>query len=222
MNGTRGRRNRLSDMAARYVREAIIAGRLREGEYLRPEQLAEELDISVTPAREALLVIEGEGFVELVPRHGFAVVPLDPADIRDIFTSQALLCGELAGRAAARMSDADLAALEEHQAAIDAAVSAGDYESLRKANHQFHRTINVAADSRKLLWLLTVTLKYTPSSTYSETAGWPAASCADHRDILAALRAKDANAARNAMSAHMNHLGELLADHVTSLSAAAQ
>jgi DNA-binding GntR family transcriptional regulator len=217
MTRARGGRNRLSDMAARFVREAIIAGRLREGEHLRPEQLAEELAISVTPAREALLAIEGEGFIEMVPRRGFVVAPLEPADILDIFTSQSLICGELASRAARRMGDEDIAELERLQEAIVAAAAAGDYDAVRTANHRFHRAINLAAGARKMLWLLTVTLKYTPSSTYSETAGWPEAACTDHGDIVQALRNRDTDAARSSMAAHMNHLGELLAQHVASL-----
>ncbi|MBP2365054.1 GntR family transcriptional regulator [Pseudonocardia parietis] len=221
MAQSRGGRNRLSDMAARFVREAIIAGRLREGEYLRPEQLADELEISVTPAREALLAIEGEGFVEMVPRRGFVVAPLDPDDILDIFTSQALICGELASRAALRMSDSEIAELEQLQDTIVAAAGAGDYETVRTANHQFHRAINLAANARKMLWLLAITLKYTPSSTYSQTTGWPEAACTDHRDILNALQNRDADAARTSMSAHMKHLGVLLAQHIGSLSPSA-
>src|SRR5699024_11087634 len=104
----RSRRNRLSDTAATFVREAIIEGRLSEGDRLYPEKLAQELDISVTPAREGLLTVEGEGFVELVPRKGFVVSPLSADDIRDIFISQALICGELASRACRRMTDAEI------------------------------------------------------------------------------------------------------------------
>ncbi len=215
-NRTRGGRNRLSDMAARYVREAIVAGRLREGEHLRPEQLAEELGISVTPAREALLAVEGEGFVEMVPRRGFVVAPLEPADIMDVFISQALICGELAARAALRLDQAQLAELERLQKEIVAAVAAGDTDTVRSANHRFHRTINVAAGARKMLWLLTITLRYTPASTYSETAGWLSAACTDHGPVLEALRRRDADAARSSMADHMRHLGELLAEHVAN------
>ena len=216
MSVRRSRRNRLSDTAACHVREAIIEGRLREGDRLYPEKLAQELGISVTPAREGLLTVEGEGFVELVPRRGFVVSSLTADDIRDIYVSQALICGELASRAARRMSDAEIDELAVVQASLEQAVKDGDLVSFASANHAFHRTINLAADAPKMLWLLAITLRYTSTSLYSETAGWLEASCTDHHDIVNALRNRNDVAARTAMVDHMMHLGDLLATRFAS------
>ena len=207
-------RNRLSDNAATYIREAIIEGRLKEGDRLFPERLAEELGISVTPAREGLLTVEGEGFVEMVPRKGFVVSPLSADDVRDIFTSQALICGELASRAAQRMSDQEINELESIQQQLEAAIESGNYESYGTANYNFHRTINVAAAAPKMLWLLAITLRYTPTYVYRETAGWPEASCHDHRTIIRTLRERNSEDARRAMMHHMNQLGDLLAEQI--------
>lgn len=205
-------RNRLSDMAAAYVRDAVISGRLRQDEFIRPEELAAELDISVTPAREGLLTLEGEGFVSMVPRKGFVIAPLDPDDIRDIYTSQALICGELAHRFAVRRTADQIAELKAHQADLEAALEREDFEAYRRANHDFHRLINVGAGARKMLWLLAMTLRYTEPSTYRETEGWISASCDDHRAIIATIDAGDGPAAREAMSAHLTRLGDALAD----------
>lgn len=216
MAARRSRRNRLSDTAATYVREAIIEGRLSEGDRLYPERLAEELDISVTPAREGLLTVEGEGFVELVPRKGFVVAPLSADDIRDIFVSQALICGELASRACARMTGVEIDDLVTVQEQLEKAIAADDYTAYAAANHQFHRTINVAASAPKMLWLLAITLRYTSTSMYTETSGWLEASCTDHHGILSAFQRRNEVAARTAMVDHMTHLGDLLAERIAN------
>src|SRR5260370_22169599 len=100
-------RRQLSDEVASYVRELIVSGHLRSGEFIRQEHIAEELELSATPVREGLLSLKGEGFVLLKPRRGFVVAPLSAADVRDLFTAQALLAGELVCRAAGRISEDD-------------------------------------------------------------------------------------------------------------------
>src|ERR1700730_12986054 len=98
-------RQQLSAEVASHVRELIMSGRLRPGEFIRQEQIAEELELSATPVREGLLTLKGEGFVQLKPRRGFVVAPLSAADVRDLFTAQELLAGELVYRAAGRIDD---------------------------------------------------------------------------------------------------------------------
>src|SRR5689334_8388331 len=92
-------RQQLSEDVASYVRELIISGRVRPGDFLRTEPIAEAVGVSNTPVREGLLLLSGEGFVELVPRRGFMVSAFSRQDVRDIFWAQAALAAELAGRA---------------------------------------------------------------------------------------------------------------------------
>ena len=63
------------------------------------------MDISSTPVREGLLLLQLEGFVKLSPRRGFMVVGFSRQDVRDIFWAQAMLAGELAARAAKVITD---------------------------------------------------------------------------------------------------------------------
>ena len=70
------RRPQLSEEVATYLRQRVMSGQVRPGEYLRLEHVAEELGISVTPVREALVALRGEGFVQLledVPSADWAV-----------------------------------------------------------------------------------------------------------------------------------------------------
>lgn len=208
---SRRRRPRLSDEAAEHVRELIVSGQLEPGQFIRPETMAAELDISATPMREGLLTLQSEGLLRVEPRRGFMVAPLSAADIEDVFTGQSLLAGELAARATSRMGDDALDALAAIQAELEHAADTADYDEVERLNHVFHRMIYSAADSPKLSWMIKGSLNYAPRRFFASVAGWPQASAADHRAIIAGLRARDADKARAAMVAHIRNAGHLLA-----------
>ncbi|CNG14524.1 GntR family transcriptional regulator [Mycobacterium tuberculosis] len=211
---TLGRRRQLSDEVADHIRDLIMAGRVRHGEFLRLERIAEELGISVTPVREALLSLRGEGFVTLEPRRGFMPAPLTRQDVQDLFEAQAYFAGELAARTAGKITEAELASLERTQARLEEAFEAGDSAAIERANHRFHRRINLCAGSPKTAFLLRTVVRYAPRRFYASIDGWTRASADDHRLVVAALRAGDAAAARQAMRAHIRHAGTLLAVHL--------
>ena len=212
----RGRILRLSDMAAAHVRELIVSGQLRAGEFIRPETVAEDLGISATPAREGLLQLQTEGFLTVEPRRGFTVTALSSEDVRDIYDAQALLGGELTARAA-RVIGPDLVnELERIQADLEKAATDRDYDAVERLNHRFHETIYRLAGSRKIRWLIKNTLAYAPRKFFAAVEGWPEASAQDHRAIIEHLRANDADQARATMAHHIHKAGMLLADHLAA------
>jgi DNA-binding GntR family transcriptional regulator len=209
------RRAQLSDEAANHVRQLIMGGQLRPGEFIRQERIAEDLEMSATPVREGLLALRGEGFVELRPRKGYVVAPLSPEDIRDLFTAQALLAGELASRAARKISRTALERLFTLQTQLKhAAGDVTDVQRLESLNHAFHREINLSAGSPRLSWMLSLAVRCVPHSSYGTIRGWPEASEEDHDSIVAALVDRDSSAARSAMVRHIEHAGNLLANHL--------
>lgn len=207
-------RSRVSEGVSAYLRDVILSGQMRAGEPLRVEHLAERLDTSVTPIRESLVELLAEGFVERVPRRGYAVGRLSRQDIEDVFAAQAMIAGELAARAAIAVDDEAMAALEGTQAELEAASAQQDFNAMEEANHRFHRKINTIADSPKLAWFVQRISHYAPRWTWQLIDGWPEASVSDHGPILAALKAGDADAAREAMDRHIRNSGELLAAHL--------
>lgn len=207
----------LSERAAAFIRGLIMSGQLRGGEFVRLERMVDELGISATPVREALLALRGEGFVQLVPRRGFVVVPLSRDDIRDLFLVQADLAGELAARAARRMKASDVAGVESLQRALEAAAHGGDPEAIEVANHRFHRAVNLAAGSPKLSWFLGTAVRYAPRHFYASIHGWQEASVEDHHDIVDALRRRSSNKAKAAMRKHVLHAGQLLVEHLEAV-----
>ncbi|MEO8813725.1 MAG: GntR family transcriptional regulator [Mycobacterium sp.] len=196
-------RPQLSEDVARFVRTRIFAGTYAAGEYVRLDQLATELGISVTPVREALFELRAEGLLAQQPHRGFVVLPVTRRDLVDVADVQAFVGGELAARAAAGISDERLSELKEIQARLENAYAGDDDERTVRLNHDFHRAINVAAGSPKLAQLMSQITRYAPESVFPTISGWPDRSIRDHRRLLDALAARDATLARTAMADHL-------------------
>jgi DNA-binding GntR family transcriptional regulator len=195
-------RPQLSEDVASYVRRRIFEGTFGAGEYVRLEQLAAELGVSVTPVREALLELRAEGLLVQRPHRGFMVLPVTGRDIADVSGVQAHVGGELAARAANAITDEQLEQLTDIQAQLEDAYDEGDHERAVRLNHEFHRAINVAADSPKLSQLMGQVTRYAPEAVFPTVEGWPAQSVKDHRRVIAALQHRDEERARTAMADH--------------------
>lgn len=207
-------RPQLAEDVARYVRARIFDGTYAAGKYVRLDQLAAELGISVTPVREALFTLRAEGLVAQQPRRGFVVLPLTERDLGDVANVQAHVGGELAARAAVNITDDQLRALEQVQAQLEKAYAADDDEQAVRLNHEFHRAINVAANSPKLAQLMSQITRYAPESVFPTIAHWPSQAIKDHRRVLAALRKRDEKLARTAMSDHLAASAIPLIEHL--------
>ncbi|WP_222131285.1 GntR family transcriptional regulator [Pseudonocardia sp. C8] len=203
MRDNSSRRQQLPEEVAGYVRELILSGEVRPGEFLRMEPIAEAVGVSNTPVREGLLTLSSEGFVELVPRRGFVVAPVSQQDIRDLFWTQAQLAAELAARAAKKITSERIARLEEIDEEFRAAEDAGDHEALGALGHQFHREINLAADSRRLTLLLSAVVKHLPNRFYASIESQVAATHNDHPELIEALRSRSVRKARSLTEKHI-------------------
>ncbi|RAV03372.1 GntR family transcriptional regulator [Mycolicibacter senuensis] len=207
-------RSQLSEDVARFVRKRIFNGDYAAGQYVRLDQLAAELGVSVTPVREALFGLRAEGLLDQQPHRGFVVLPVTRRDITDVSDVQAHIGGELAARAAANITDDQLRELDEIQHQLEAAYTADDEERAVRLNHEFHRAINVAADSPKLAQLMYQITRYAPESVFPTVSGWPAESTKHHRAVLAALAKRDEDLARTAMAEHLAAGAAPLIDHL--------
>lgn len=210
-------RPQLAEDVARLVRRRIFDGSYPAGKYIRLEQLADELGISVTPVREALFGLRTEGLLTQRPRRGFLVLPVTRRDIDDVSAVQGHIGGELACRAAENISDDQLRELERIQGDLERAYAADDYELAVRLNHEFHRGVNVAADSPKLAQLMSQITRYALESVFPTVEGWPKQSTRDHRTVIAALRKGDGAAARAAMSQHLCAGSKPLIEHLNRM-----
>jgi DNA-binding GntR family transcriptional regulator len=210
------KRQQLPEEVAAYVRELIISGEVKPGEFLRIEPIAEAVGVSNTPVREGLLSLRSQGFVRLAPRRGFVVAPFSQEDVRDLFWAQAQLGGELAARAAKRISPESLKALEELNERYTVAVDAEDDEALAELGHQFHREINLSADSHRLALLLGSVVKHLPNRFYASIEGQVAETQDDHPALLDAMRTGDSRKARSLMEKHIQKGGDRLIETLSA------
>src|SRR4051794_15263108 len=134
------------------LREAILAGSLPPGARLRAEPLAEQLQTSRTPVREALILLAREGLVDIEPRRGAVVRPFDAADLADLYDVRALIEPYAARRAATRIAPPDVARLNDLCDRADARGAADDaaVEDQVAWNEEFHRIVVAAAGSPRL------------------------------------------------------------------------
>ncbi len=195
-------RRQLPDEVATYVREQILSGALKPGDFLRMEPIAEALGVSITPVREGLVRLSGEGFVTPLPRRGFRVAEITREDVRDIFWAQGQLAGELAARAAVRITAAELEALTRIHEECNAALSRGDIAEAGRLRQGFHRAINLAARSGRLQRLLLTAVRQLPAPYYLTLEERAGAARSAHAQILAAIAEGDPQRARELTEQH--------------------
>src|ERR1700760_3297502 len=116
------RRAQLSDQVAAHLRAAIMSGNLPPGTFVRLDETAAELGVSITPVREALLKLRGEGMVQLEPHRGHFVLPLTRQDVNDIFWLQSTIARELAASATDLITEGEIAELDHIIDALATAV----------------------------------------------------------------------------------------------------
>jgi len=210
-------RPQLASDVARVIRRRIFDGTYRAGSYIRLDQLAAELGISVTPVREALFGLRAEGLLTQLPRRGFAVLPVTARDIADVAQVQAHIGGELASRAALHITDEHTRELDSIQRQLEDAYRTGDHDRAVRLNHEFHRGVNRLADSPKLAQLMSHTTRYALESVFPTVAGWPKQSSREHRKVITALKKRDGELARAAMSEHLCAAAKPLIGHLRNL-----
>lgn len=196
----------LSQQVAEAIRRMILVGGLGPGEIVTQDRLAEMLAVSTMPVREALVRLSHEGFVEARPNRSFQVARTTREDVEDVYRAHAFLAGELAARAAVRGGPAlvtELRALQREWPVADAA-------SLGRLNWRFHRAINRAARSPRLLLFLRNTIRFIPEEFYVLLPEWRDVSDRGHREMTRAMARHDPDRARRAAERHVEEAGRLL------------
>ncbi len=204
------RRRTLAVEVADVLREMILVGELAPGQRTTQDELAQRLDVSTMPVREALLRLASEGFVEAAPNRSFAVARTSRRDIQDVYWMHAIVAGELTRRACERMDDELLGRVRRRAEAFSAALHAADDQALEQANWRFHQEINRAADAPKLLLVLRTTLRFIPRGFYALLPAWGHVSEQGHARIVEALGRRDPDAARAAAEEHVREAGDLV------------
>lgn len=209
----------LTDRAYQELRRAILRIPIYDpGVDLRLDEraLALELGISRTPVREALLRLEHEGVVRTVPRKGVYVVRKTKAEVLEVILASAALESLAARLAAERASDASVAALRREFPEFEAGDGRVPLDDYSEANVAFHQRLVELAESPLLAQLvgqLQVHMRAIRGRAMVESDR-RSRSEVDHRHILEALEARDADLVEQRVRAHAVDLADHVARHV--------
>jgi DNA-binding GntR family transcriptional regulator len=198
-----------SERAYIEIQRQIINGELPMGAHLGEVELAESLETSRTPIREALRRLAADGLVEIQSNRGARVASWTSKDVNEIFVLRALLEGHGASLAAARITDDELEHLEELYAEMDRLLPERDGPGVGRLNtvhREFHEGILEAAHSPRLTNLVSavVQMPLIQRTFRRYTEEGIRRSRIHHRELLSALRARDPDWAAAVMHAHLH------------------
>jgi DNA-binding GntR family transcriptional regulator len=199
------------EVAAR-LRERIFAGELAPGSFLDEVRLAEQLEISRTPLREALKVLTAEGLVRHEPRRGCFVAQVTERDLDEIFPVIALLEGRCAFEAAQQATEEDLQSLQALHDKLARHAKARRIDDYYATNYAIHEAIIALADNRWLAGVIGDLRKILKLARQQQlhAPGRLEQSLSEHLAVFAALQARDPEGAEAAMRTHLTRQREAL------------
>lgn len=195
----------LSGRVFQQLQDDILKGKYQENEELKEAALAEEFSVSRTPVREALRRLELEGLVKIIPNKGAYVTGITEKDIKDIYMIRSLLEGLCARLATENITEEALDELEE-------IVLLSEFNSKKERSDQvvdldgkFHEVLYRASDSRILEHVLSDFHRYVKiaRATSVKKENRAQESVQEHKEILEAIKSKDADRAEMLANRHI-------------------
>src|SRR2546423_1316737 len=185
----------------------LVESRIAPGAKLNERELAEVLQVSRTPLREAIKMLAAEGLVELLPNRGAIAVSLSENDVLNTFEVMAgleAMSGELAAQ---RITDQELAEIKAMHYEMMAAYTRADLSNYYRINSRIHEAINAAAKNPVLTATynqVNARLQALRFRSNQDGAKWKRA-VKEHEKMIEALQARDPAAMRNVLVAHLNN-----------------
>ncbi|MQA65713.1 MAG: FCD domain-containing protein [Alphaproteobacteria bacterium] len=199
--------NSLTQVIQREIERMILSGELAAGERLNENALAAKLSVSRGPIREASRALAELGFVHLIPNRGVFVKSLGRDDAMEVYDVRAGLTGLAGMLLAPVVTKAQLAALDGMLAEMRAASESTDFAGFYALNLHFHQFIIEATGNSRLVRIYQGLVKefqlFRRHGLVQQDA--MAASLDEHRDIVAALRQRDAQACYDASFQHVQN-----------------
>ena len=190
------------------LRTALISGQLQPGATYSIPTLAEQLGVSATPVREAMLDFVQQGILVAVPNKGFRVVELTDADLDALTEVRRMLEVPAVERAAGTFNAESIATLRELAEQVREAAAQGDLVRYLEGDRQFHRALLAGAGNPRLVDI--VDSLRTQSRLYAlgdrAADGTLVASAEEHLTLLDAVQRGDAAAAADLMGHHLDHV----------------
>jgi len=195
----------LGARAYRALWTGIVGGRIDPGMQLRPDTIAEELDISTTPVREALHRMEADGLIVKQPYRGWFVREFTEQEVRELYEMRAALESFSVRLACERITDEEVAWLRDHQVDGEEALKSGDMEAYRVYNRDLHAAILDAARNSYLssaMGQLSLQSQVLMARTI-RLAGRPSRAIEEHRDLIGLIAQRQSDRAQRLMERHI-------------------
>lgn len=186
-------------IVARHLRKAIISGQTPVGASLRQEHIAAELGLSSTPVREALRILEAEGFVRAVPHQGVRVAPRSREHLKVNFELRRQVEGLAAELAAERITEEEIVVLRRLCSEMESCVASGDHSEIRGLDFEFHEAINRATKVPQIQTIINYLWSGLDWAILETNTTRLKRSLDEHRVLLDALEQRNGPAAREAM-----------------------
>lgn len=187
------------------LRNDILRGKYKKGDELVECTIGKEMGVSRTPVREAIRQLELEGLVQLIPNKGAFVTGISSKDVMDMYLIRAKLEGLCAAMAAEHVTEEQLEKMEETILLSDFHAEKGNFEQVCQQDGEFHKLLYEASGSRILAHTLLDFHQYLQrvrmASVRQRKRTQP--STREHKEILEAIRKKDAAAADRAAYQHI-------------------
>ncbi len=193
------------NQVADFLRERIIWGFYPRGQKLKQAEVAKMLDISITPVREALKILETEGYVLGTSHKGVVVAPFQIERTEELLRLRVMLELELTKTALAVITPATLDALAMLNAETELASHANDRDVTRRTNYHFHFTLYELANQPQTLHFVRVLWAKYPFDKLTAMPGRLPQVASEHEAILVPARAGDARGALRAMRYHIEN-----------------
>ena len=185
------------------IRNAIEAGLYKPGEVISQRQIEKDLGLSITPIREAVILLSGNGIVERHRHHSIKVSEINPSRMRDIFKVRHMLEEEAVRLAAVKQSDDLVPQLWEINRLLEANIGSPDPASINGIDREFHTLIFNACGNDALVWTIDRVKSSFPMYALWNEPGRIETSTAEHRDLIRALETRDPEATAKAQHRHL-------------------
>jgi DNA-binding GntR family transcriptional regulator len=212
---TPGKLPTAQDLVLREIRQAIMTRRLKPGQRIRQWDLADRLNVSSVPVREALKTLEAEGQVTYEPYRGYKVVELSVEQLEEIYLARGLLEREVTRRAIKNIDEQLILRLEESLSRMDELAAAGDVLGYTEANREFHFLLFERAGLPRICHM--IDLLWQNSEAYRGLifgSEWSRRANEDHEAILEACRAGDADRVIAAQERHKANAMETITKYL--------
>ena len=206
----------LSESVYQILREQIITQQLKPGTRLLEENIAEDLNVSRTPVREALTMLAKDGLVKWIPRRGMFVIQLGRKDVEEVYDIRRALEGLAVELATPHIPDSDLEVMWETLKESEREFEAGNSRPFVESDTVFHDQICAASQNSRLIEQLSIIHDCILIFRTWEGAHYrPGTECAikEHRKILDVLAKRDPQLARGEIEQHIEKVKRRLLEH---------